>query len=42
MPEPSKGMRVKDMLEAIQMAGGLKATADRQATGRAVVIPKNT
>ena len=29
------------MLEAIRVAGGLKATGDRQATGRVVVIPKN-
>ena len=30
------------MLEAIRVAGGLKATGDRPATGRAVVIPKNS
>ena len=38
----SKGKGVKEMLEAIRVAGGLKATGDRPATGRAVVIPKNS
>ena len=42
MLESSKGKGVKEMLEAIRVAGGLKATGDRQATGRAVVIPKNS
>ena len=36
------GGGVKEMLEAIRMAGGLKATLDQRATGRAVVIPKNS
>ena len=30
------------MVEAIRVSGGLKATGDRRATGRAVVIPKNS
>ena len=38
----SKGKGVKEMLEAIRVAGGLKETGDRPATGRAVVIPKNS
>ena len=42
VPELSKGTGVKEMLEAIQVVGGLKATGDKQATRRAVVIPKNS
>ena len=41
-PKLSKGRGVKEILEAIQRAGGLKATRDKQATGRAVVIPQNS
>ena len=40
-PMLSKGRGVKEMLEAIWVAGSLKATGDCKATGRAVVIPKN-
>ena len=42
VPELSKGRGVKEMLKAIRMARGLKATANTQATGRAVVILKNS
>ena len=38
----SKGRGVKEMLEAIRVAAGCKATGDCKATGRAVVIPKNS
>ena len=44
-PELFKERVVKEMLEAIRVAGGgggLKAAGDRQATGRAVVIQKNS
>ena len=41
-PMLSKGQGVKEMLEAIKVAGGLKATGDCKATGRVVVIPKNS
>ena len=41
-PMVSKGRGVKEMLEAIRVAGGLKAMGDCKATGRAVVIPKNS
>ena len=37
-----KGKGVPEMLEAIRQAGQRKATGDEVATGRAVVIPKNS
>ena len=40
-PMKSKMRGVLEMFVAIRQAGGLKRTRDRQATGTAVVIPKN-
>ena len=41
-PVKLKGRGVPEMPEAIRQAGGLKRTRDTGATGRAVVIPKNS